>query len=129
MKFLQYGCAHLGSQMAHNLCCDLYHVHNMTYIYHTIVIIFESSTWRVLFPGAVVHWLGFWLLCPLWLYWFFCFLVFKRMGWGWWGVPVHLFFVVCYCFLFWISCFLFNSGIMKSDLSCSVVTVWILRRA
>ena len=54
--------------------------------------------WPVLFPGAVVHWLGFWLLCPLWLYWFSCFLVFRSMGWGG-GVFVHLFFVVCYCFL------------------------------
>ena len=91
------------------LCCDSYRVHNMTYICCTVVMILGSSMWRVLFPGAVVHWLGFWL-CPLWLYWFSCFLVSRRMGWecGGGGVPVHLFFVVCYRFLFWIGCFVSN---------------------
>ena len=74
--------------MAHNLCCDSYHV---TYICYTIVIILGSSMWCV--------------LCLLWLYWFSCFLVFWWMGWG---VPVHLFFVVCCCFLFWIGCVLSN---------------------
>jgi len=51
------------------------------------------------------------------------------VGVGVGGVPIHLFFVVCYCFLYWIGCVLSTSAIMKSDLSCSAVTVWVLRRA
>ena len=98
--------------MAYNLCCDSYHVPNLIYIYYTTVIILGLSVWRVLFLG-VVRWLGFWLLRLLWLYWF-CLLVFRWKGWGWGGVPVHLFFVVCYCFLFWIGYVSSNSAIMNT---------------
>jgi len=101
--------------MAHNFCCDSYHVPNLIYIYCIIVIMLGSSVWRVLFVGVVVRWLGFWLLCPFCLYWFSCLLVFRWMGCGWGGVPVHLLFVFCYCFLFWIGCVSSNSAIMKSD--------------
>jgi len=39
----------LGSQMAHNVCCDSYHVYKVTYIYYTVVpILGGSSMWRVL---------------------------------------------------------------------------------
>ena len=34
--------------MAHNVCCDSYHVYKMTYIYYTIVLILGSSMWRML---------------------------------------------------------------------------------
>ena len=66
---------------ANNFFCDLYHVPNLIYIYYTIVIILGPSMWRMLFLGVVVRWLGFWL-CPLWLFWFSCLLVFRWMGWG-----------------------------------------------
>ena len=99
--------------MAYNFCCDSYRVPNLIYIYYTIVIILGSSMWCVLFLGAVVRWLVFWLLCPLWLYWFSCLLVFRWMGRGWGGVPVHLFFVFCYCSLFWIGCVSSNSAIIQ----------------
>jgi len=36
-------------------------------------------------------------------------------------------FVVCHSFLFLIGCVLSNSAIMKSDLLCSVITVWVLQ--
>ena len=32
MNSLQCGCSHMGSQMAYNVCCDSYHVYNMTYL-------------------------------------------------------------------------------------------------
>jgi len=59
--------------MAHNLCCDSYHVYNVTYIYNTIVPILGVkyvTCDSVLIPGTVVHRLGSWLLCTLWFYWF-----------------------------------------------------------
>jgi hypothetical protein len=125
----QCGCAHLGSHMAHNVCCDSYHVHNVTYIYYTIVYLYwGSSTWRVLaccFLGPLFTDWAPGLLCPLWLYWFSCFVVFRRLG----GASFHLFFVVCYCFLFWIRCVLSSSASMKSDHLCSAIAVWVLRRA
>jgi len=40
MKFFTMCCAHLGSQMAHNLCFDSYHVCT----YYTTVIILGSRT-------------------------------------------------------------------------------------
>ena len=98
---------HLGSQMAYNFCCDSYHVPNLIYIYYTIVIILGSSMWRVLFLGVVVRWLGFWLLCPLWLYRFSCLLVFWWMGWGWGGVflsTCSLLFVIAFCSASVASC-------------------------
>jgi hypothetical protein len=36
----------------------------------------------LLFARTVVHWMVYWLLYPLWLYWFSCFLLFRWMGWG-----------------------------------------------
>ena len=45
---LQCGCAHVGSQMAHNVCCDSYHVYNVTYLSYYCTYIRGSSMWRVL---------------------------------------------------------------------------------
>ena len=44
--------------MARNVCCDSYRVHNMTYIYYTILPILGAkyvACVSVLFPGTVVH--------------------------------------------------------------------------
>ena len=41
--------------MAHNMCCDSYHVYNVTYIYNTIVPILGVkyvTCVSVLFPGT-----------------------------------------------------------------------------
>ena len=101
--------------MTHNVYCDSYRVYNVTYLlqYSAYIGVKYVTCVSVPFPGTIVHWLGCWLLCPLWLYWFSCFLVFRWMGGVWWGCAFHLFFVVCYCFLFWIGCVLSNSEITK----------------
>ena len=115
--------------MAHNLYCDSYHIHNMTYqLYYCNYIRVKNvkcviSWGRCSMIGLIVVMsVVVVLVLPL-----FSFPVDGlRWGWGWgwgWGVPVHLFFVVLYCFLFWIDCDLSNSAIMKSDLLCSVVRV------
>jgi len=44
--------------MPQNVCCDLYHVYNVTYIYYTVVPILGVKyvmCVSVLFPGTVVR--------------------------------------------------------------------------
>jgi len=107
--------------MAHNVCCDSYHIYNVTYIYCAIVpilgqvcdvclraISLDRCSLIGLLVMSVVIILTVLFLVSRWLGGRVC--------------PLVLF-VVCYCFLFWISCVLSSSASMKSDHLCSVVTV------
>jgi hypothetical protein len=106
--------------MAHNVCCDSYRVHDMTYL------LYYCNYVRVKYVTCAIsrgHCSLFGLLVVMSIVVVSVLLLFSWMGWEWGDVPVHLFFVVCYCFLFWVGCVLSNSAIMKSDLLFSVVTV------
>ena len=57
------------------MCAVIRTVYITWHIYYTIVPILGVkyvTRVSVLFPGTVVHCLGSWLLCPLWLYWISC---------------------------------------------------------
>ena len=89
--------------MAHNVCCDSYHVYNMTYLFYYcnyigVKYVTCAISWGCCSLIGLLVVMSIVVVLALLL---FSFLVDGVEGGS---VPVHLFFEVCYCFLFWIGC-------------------------
>ena len=98
--------------MVHNVCCDSYHVYNVTYLLHYCTYSgVKYVTWDHCSMIGLLVVMSIVVVLALLL------LSFLVVG-GWGGAPVRLFFVVCYCFLFWIGCVLYNWFL------CETVTVF-----